>query len=120
MNWRGWWNRTWKPNVKFLVAIGLVLGFAYEFGMTWYATQAPQARDRPHFGLDVFILYGLIGAFWGCLLAVAVGAVYRKLRERHKINVAELIRQAEKAPAEDQGVWPPPPIDGTTNRGDPR
>lgn len=65
--------------MKFLIAIGLVLGFAYEFGMTWYATRPLQVRDRPHFGLDVIILYGLIGAFWGGLLAAVMGTVYRRL-----------------------------------------
>ncbi len=102
--------------MRFLLAFGLVAGFAYEAGQAWYATWSPQAqvRDRPHFGSDVIILYGLIGAFWGCLLAAVIGAVYRKLRERHRINTAELVRQTGEA---EQEVWPPPPTNQVDQTG---
>ena len=98
--------------MRFLFVSGLVVGFAYEAGMTWYAAWSPQVQvgNRPHFGPDVILLCGLIGAWWGGLLAAAVGAACQKIRERHRANMTKLMRQiAEEEKEAVQAVWLPPP-----------
>lgn len=80
--------------------------------MTWYATWSPQVQvgNRPHFGPDVILLYGLTGAWWGGLLTATVGTAYRKIREQCGANMTQLLRQIESEEEEaGQTVWPPPP-----------
>lgn len=100
--------------IWFFIAVGAVVGFVYEFGMTWYVTWSPQAQARhgqPMLGPDSLIIYGLIGAFCGGVLAAAIGTGYLKLRQRHIINTAELMRQIKEAESKEgqDRVWPPPP-----------
>ena len=96
--------------MRFLFAFGLVMGFAYEAAMTWYATWNPRVHFRPHYGQDVILLYGLIGAGLGGLLAAAVGTTYRKIRGQCGANMTQLLWQIEREEEEAaQTEWPPPP-----------
>ncbi len=94
--------------MRFLIPIGMAVGFIWEIGSNIYAQSHMHGGQR--MGGDILWIYAFTGVFWGGVLGAIVRKIINEVNQRRAMQAAEQARLMHEAQKRQLGVWPPPPI----------